>query len=118
MENTTLPFELRDKSIIALLARYHRKRLPADGDAYYCGLSAKDKMVVRKLASMLRLADGLDQTHRSLIQNIDCSLNSSRLLLTCSSKEPLDGEFSAAGKKADLFKRAFAKKIIFRRKPG
>ena len=33
MENTALPFDFRDKSIIALLARYHRKALPA-GTAY------------------------------------------------------------------------------------
>lgn len=116
MENTTLPFDFRDKSIIALLARYHRKALPADGQAYYCELSAKDKTIVRKLAGILRLGDGLDRTHRNLIQNIDCSLNSNRLLLICSSKEPLEEEFKAAIEKADLFKQVFGKKLVLRPK--
>jgi len=116
MENTTLPFDFRDKSIIALLARYHRKALPADGHAYYCQLCAKDKTMVRKLAGILRLADGLDRTHRNLIQNIDCSLNSNRLLLICSSKEPVEEEFKAAIEKADLFKQVFGKKLVLRPK--
>jgi putative phosphoesterase len=116
MEDTTLPFDFRDKSIIALLARYHRKRLPANGHAYYCQLSAKDQNVVRKLAGILRLADGLDRSHQNLVQNINCSLIANRLLLTCRSKEPLEGEFSAANDKADLFKLVFGKKLVLRRK--
>ncbi len=116
MENTTLPFDFRDKSIIALLARYHRKRLPANGHAYYCELSAKDQTIVRKLAGILRLADGLDRSHRNLVQNINCSLIADRLELTCSSKEPLEGEYSAANLKADLFMQVFGKKLVLRRK--
>jgi putative phosphoesterase len=116
MENTTLPFDFRGKSIIALLARYHRKRLPANGHAYYCQLSAKDQTIVRKLAGILRLVDGLDRSHRNLVQNINCSLIANRLELTCGSKEPLEGEFSAATGKADLFKLVFGKKLVLRRK--
>jgi exopolyphosphatase/guanosine-5'-triphosphate,3'-diphosphate pyrophosphatase len=116
MENTTLSFDFRDKTIVALLARYHRKRLPADGHAYYCQLSAKDKTIVQKLVGILRVGDGLDRTHRNLIQKIECSLKSSRLLLTCISAEPLEEEFMGAIKKAGLFNQVFNKKIVFRRK--
>jgi putative phosphoesterase len=118
MENATLPFDFRDKSIIALLARYHRKRLPADKHTFYRELNTKDKIIVRKLAGILRLADGLDRTHRNLIKDIDCSLNSNRLLLVCSSAEPLEEEFKAAIGKADLFNQVFGKKIFFRSEPG
>jgi putative phosphoesterase len=117
MESTTLPFDFRDKSIIALLARYHRKRLPIDNDVYYHELSREDKTIVRKLAAILRLADGLDCSHRNLVENIVCSLIANRLKLTCISKGPLDGEFSAANDKADLFRQVFDKKLIFRCKP-
>jgi putative phosphoesterase len=127
MENKTLPFDFRDKSIIALLARYHRKRPPASGDAYYCELNAKDKTIVRKLAAILRLADGLDRSHRNLVENINCKLRGNRLELICSSKESsaagetspeggLDEEFKAAGEKTDLFKQVFGKKLVLRRK--
>jgi exopolyphosphatase/pppGpp-phosphohydrolase len=117
MEDSTLPFDFRDKSIIALLARYHRKRPPADGDTYYRNLNAKDKTIVLKLAGILRIADGLDRTHRNLVENINCKIRGNHLVLTCSSKKPLDEEFSAAIDKADLFKQVFDKKLIFRRKP-
>jgi exopolyphosphatase/guanosine-5'-triphosphate,3'-diphosphate pyrophosphatase len=127
MESTTLPFDFRDKSIIALLARYHRKRLPAADDAYYCELNAKDKSVVCKLAAILRLADGLDRSHRNLVENINCKLRGNRLELTCSSKEPsaagetspeggLEEEFKAADEKSDLFMLVFGKKLVLIRK--
>jgi exopolyphosphatase/guanosine-5'-triphosphate,3'-diphosphate pyrophosphatase len=115
MENTSLPFDFRDKSIIALLARYHRKRLPTAGDAYYRELSTKDRTIVRKLAGILRLADGLDRTHCNLVESINCNIKGNRLLLTCISKEPIDGEFSVADNKADLFKQVFGKKPVLRR---
>ncbi|MGD0077015.1 MAG: YfcE family phosphodiesterase [Sedimentisphaerales bacterium] len=118
MDDTTLPFDFRDKSIIALLARYHRKRLPADKHAYYRELSDKDKTIIQKLAGILRLADGLDCTHSNLVERINCNIKGNSLLLNCVSKEPLDEEFSAADDKADLLKQVLGKKIIFRRKTG
>jgi exopolyphosphatase/guanosine-5'-triphosphate,3'-diphosphate pyrophosphatase len=118
MDDKTLPFNFRDKSIIALLARYHRKRLPDDWDTYYRDLSDKDRTIVRKLAGILRIADGLDRTHCNLVETINCAIKGDRLLLACSSKKPLNWEISAAGKKADLFNKVFGKKVFFRRKPG
>ena len=127
MESTALPFDCRDKSIIALLARYHRKRLPAADDAYYCELNAKDKTLFCKLAAILRLADGLDRSHHNLVENINCKLRGNRLELICSSKESsaagesspeggFEGELNAADEKSDLFKLVFGKKLVLIRK--
>jgi len=115
MEDNTLPFDFRDKSIIALLARYHRKRLPKTKDAYYCQLNPKDQKIVRKLAGILRIADGLDRSHRNLVEKTICSLSKNRILLICQSKEPLEEEFKAADEKSDLFKQIFGKKPVLRR---
>ncbi len=114
MEDKTLPFDFRDKSIIALLARYHRKRVPADSDVYYRELTAKDKTLLRKLAGILRIADGLDCSHLNLVQKINCTLRRNCLELVCISKGLPDEEFSAADKKADLFRQTFGKKVVFR----
>ena len=41
MENAALPFDFRDKSIIALLARYHRKALPKEQHTISATLTPK-----------------------------------------------------------------------------
>jgi putative phosphoesterase len=116
MEDNSPPFDSRDKTIIALLARYHRKRLPADKHPFYRELIAKDKIIVQKLAGILRIADGLVCSHRNLITSIDCDIKGSRVVFICCSKEPLDEEFLAADEKADLLKRVFGIKTAFQGK--
>jgi putative phosphoesterase len=117
MESSALPFDFRDKSIIALLARYHRKALPSNQHTYFRDLDTKDRNIVGILAGILRVADGLDRTHRSLVKDISCRVNGRQIVLTCSSAEPLEWEFAAARDKAELFGQVFRKKLVLRRGP-
>ena len=59
-----------EKTIVALIARYHRKALPCDSHDDYSKLRARSKDVLIKLASLVRLADGLDRTHLSAIRKL------------------------------------------------
>ena len=115
MENAALPFDFRDKSIIALLARYHRKTLPKEQHTYFRDLDTKDRDMVRKLAGILRVADGLDRTHRSMTKDIICRVGKKQVKMICNSKEPLDAEFDAAKDKGVLFEDIFARKLVFER---
>ena len=117
MENVVLPFDFRDKSIIALLARYHRKALPAGRHSYFRDLNAKNRDIVRKLAGILRVADGLDRTHRILVGDISCRAGRKQISLTCRSVESLELEFAAARDKAELFEQVFWRKLALKRKP-
>src|SRR3954464_12485356 len=47
-------FEPRDVETIGLIARYHRRSVPAKGQEGYTGLSKRRRRVVRTLAAMLR----------------------------------------------------------------
>ena len=118
MENAALPFDFRDKSIIALLARYHRKALPAGRHSYFCDLDTKDQNVVRVLSGILRVADGLDRTHQSKVENISCRAGRKQISLTCRSVESIESEFAAARDKAELFELVFGRKLALKRKPG
>ena len=115
MENAALPFDFRDKSIIALLARYHRKALPKEQHTYFRDLNTKDRNIVRKLAGILRVADGLDQTHQSRVKDISCRVDKKAVKMICRSAETLDAEFAAAKDKGGLFENAFARKLVFER---
>ena len=118
MENAALPFDFRDKSIIALLARYHRKALPAGRHSYFCDLDTKDRNIVRALSGILRVADGLDRTHQSKVEDISCRAGRKQISLTCRSVESLESEFAVARDKAELFEQVFGRKLTLKHKPG
>jgi exopolyphosphatase / guanosine-5'-triphosphate,3'-diphosphate pyrophosphatase len=56
--------------LIAQIARYHRKSHPKASHPEFAALSSADQTRVRTLAGILRIAIGLDRTHRSLVAEI------------------------------------------------
>ena len=65
-------FTNREIEIIAQVARYHRKSVPKAKHAEFAGLRPVDQDVVRKLAGILRVAIGLDRTHRGVVEALAC----------------------------------------------
>src|SRR5262249_24505480 len=58
----------RELRLMANIARYHRKALPADHHMDYRSLAPEDRRLVRQLGALLRLADGLDLDHSQLVE--------------------------------------------------
>jgi exopolyphosphatase/guanosine-5'-triphosphate,3'-diphosphate pyrophosphatase len=115
MEDSNLPFDFRSKCIIGLLAKYHRKSLPSNQHTYFRDLNVKDRNIVSILAGILRVADGLDRTHRSLVRDISCRVSGRRIIMTCFSVESLEWELASAKNKAKLFEQVFRKKLVLKR---
>jgi exopolyphosphatase/guanosine-5'-triphosphate,3'-diphosphate pyrophosphatase len=63
-------FSDREIELVAQAARYHRKSFPADKHPEFAALSDDDKYLVRVLAGLLRIAIGLDRSHRELVQHV------------------------------------------------
>ncbi|HVY68932.1 MAG TPA: HD domain-containing protein [Verrucomicrobiae bacterium] len=99
-------------NLVALVARYHRKSLPEPGHLDFTALPAEDQRRVELLAAMLRIADGLDRTHRQWVQEVHCQIGAHQLELRLVACAPVGAEISAAGKKADLARRAFAREVF------
>jgi len=59
-------FRLTEEEIkvIACVARYHRRGEPAKSHVIYNSLSEEKQIVVQKLASLLRLANAVDHSHK------------------------------------------------------
>ena len=115
MDSPILRFDFPRRRIIGLIARYHRKALPKEQHTYFRDLDAKDRDIVRKLAGILRVADGLDWTHQSKVKDIRCRMDGKRVEIVCRSAEPLGAEFDAARDKGGLFENVFARKLVFER---
>ncbi len=107
-----LPFGTEQRVIIGLVARYHRGPFPQNDHKYFQDLDTEGRLYVRKLASLLRLADGLDKGHGDLVEALQCEIRRRRVHIRLISREPLN--LGPARSKADLFERIFRKRAVLR----
>lgn len=103
------------KKIIACVARYHRGSLPQQKHASFGSLKGKKQKIVQKLAGIVRLADGLDNLHLSLVKDIEfkyCTKNN--ILWAKIISQNLDSklDLEAAIRKKDLFEKAFGVQLV------
>jgi exopolyphosphatase/guanosine-5'-triphosphate,3'-diphosphate pyrophosphatase len=102
-----------DRIAVALLARYHRKGVPRRNHKYYSGLSMQDQMRVSKLAAILRIADGLDSTHRRVVRELTVQDNGHTVILKLYTNADASREIQVVvKKKAYLFKQVYNRKLI------
>ena len=107
-----LPFERREREIIGCVARYHRRGLPTQKHEAFAALSAPDQRVVRRLAAILRVADGLDRTHRGIVKDATCAIRKKQVSVNCLVPQPAEDEQREAMKKGDLFEKTFERKLV------
>jgi putative phosphoesterase len=106
-----LPWSLREREIVGLIARYHRKALPRERDKHFSTLSRADQHRVRVLAGMLRVADGLDRSHLSVVRRVSCDVTDARIACVCDAEGPAVVEVETASKKADLLEQVFQRRV-------
>ena len=61
----------RERELIATIARYHRRSVPKDRHEQLQLLTPEERGVVRQLAGILRVADGLDRGHRRHVRRVE-----------------------------------------------
>jgi exopolyphosphatase/guanosine-5'-triphosphate,3'-diphosphate pyrophosphatase len=111
-----LGFTENEKEIIANVARYHRKSHPKLKHESCRMLSSEDQSVIRKLAAILRIADGLDRSHAAHVQRLKCRIDKRRLTIKLfhSPAVRLSLEVWGAETKKDLFEETFPVQVQFR----
>lgn len=96
-------FSPTETKIIACIARYHRGSLPdKEEHEIYNTLEKHERKIVKRLGGILKLADGLDKAHKSIIKSIKIDYdfqNSVAKIFLMTNGEPLD--ISAAIRKRD-----------------
>ena len=103
----------REKEIIAMVARYHRKSLPSADHADFMALPFADQERVQWLGAFLRIGDGLDRRHIQRVQEVEVrDLGNSCQILVYSPNEA-EAELAGARKKADLLERLLQCKVEF-----
>jgi len=108
-----LGFTENEKEIIANIARYHRKSHPKLKHEEYAKMSSEDQLIVKKLASILRIADGLDRTHSSVVKDVVCisSGDELKIMIQGNKDSSLELETWGAERKKGLFEETFGMKV-------
>jgi exopolyphosphatase/guanosine-5'-triphosphate,3'-diphosphate pyrophosphatase len=81
MHGEGLPFSARDRSIVAQVSRYHRRKGPRKKDKEFAAMSPEDRTIIRRLSGLLRVAEGLDRGHSAIVESIAVEVCPTRLTL-------------------------------------
>ena len=98
--------------VVATVARYHRRSVPALKHEEFNRLTPHLQRVVKILASLLRIADGLDRTHFSLVQAVRVKLGK-QITIQVHLTGDAEMELWAAKSRADLFEQVFRRRVQF-----
>jgi len=110
-------FSADEIEVLASLARYHKGGRPRQAHENWRRLDPYLRVVVEKLAAILRIADGLDRSHRQIVTGVTCRLKSRRMELEVNARADCEAELDAARKKANLFERVLDRSVSFRAVP-
>lgn len=98
--------------MIANIARYHRRALPQDKHTSFKALPARNRRILEMLSALLRIVDGLDRSHFSVIQSLDVTLGKPVTITLKTTGDP-ELEIWAARARADLFEKVFKRPVQF-----
>jgi exopolyphosphatase/guanosine-5'-triphosphate,3'-diphosphate pyrophosphatase len=105
-------FTPQEREIIAQIGRYHRKTLPKKKHDSFNRLAPRDRLLVKRLGGIVRLADGLDRRRSSMVTALDCSLYRSTFTIRLQGESDLSVELFGGRKNGDLFEAAFDRKLV------
>lgn len=104
----------QDNTLTALVARYHRRALPGRNHPEYQALPRDSRLVVSKLAAILRIADALDRSHLRQLHKVSFSREGDQFIITAHDVDDVTLERLALGEKGDLFESIFGLQPVLR----
>lgn len=103
-----------DLLLVGLVARYHRRASPQPTHEGYATLPREDRVVVAKLAAILRVAIALDETRSGRIRQLRCIREPKRLIIETTGVEDVSIEQLALRPNGGLFLEVFGIPVMFR----
>lgn len=97
-----------------LVARYHRRAFPQPSHDGYGTLSQERRVIVAKLAALLRLAIALDDTRSGRIREIECIREGKQLVILVPGVDDVSLEQIAMREDAGLFRDVFGLQVLLR----
>ena len=99
---------------MALVSRAHRGKVRLESDGFFSLLSPEQQKNVRMLASLIRVADGLDYLHLGSVTSVHCSAGPHEVVIETSVQRDASAEIERALEKGDLFRQVFERTLVIR----
>jgi exopolyphosphatase/guanosine-5'-triphosphate,3'-diphosphate pyrophosphatase len=109
-----LGFNENEINIIAHTARYHRKSHPKVSHEDFILLPEKTQIIIKKLASILRVTDALDRIHKKVVKSFKVIINDDTVVLKIENetKTSLEIELWNLERRKTLFEEVFKRKLM------
>jgi len=104
-------FDHEEVDALAALARYHRRSEPKPAHEPFASLDADRQHRVTALASLLRLAEGLDFGHSGSVDDVDVTIGKNVVRVTILGTDDLELERWGARRKRHLFEKVFQRRL-------
>ena len=103
-----------ETAIVSNIARYHRGRSPQESHLPFLALDRGDRLLVTKLAAILRLANALDAEHLQKVRDVRIVRGDNSWLLEMDGSGDITMEQMAARARTDMFVEVFGRQLVVR----
>ena len=111
LNDPQLPFTYPERYIIGSIARYHRKALPNKKHFNLKPVNQIEREKITILSSILRVADALDYSHKSVVQRVSVKSFPNHIVLKIMAPGEHNLEEKSVQKKKDLFEKVFKSEL-------
>jgi len=101
-----------ERQLVACIARFHRRSRPDAAHALMAGLAVNERRMVRKLATLLRVADSLDRSHHQPVKRLHVKRTRGSVKIELRAQGPADLELWDVAHEAAIFRQVFGRKLV------
>jgi exopolyphosphatase/guanosine-5'-triphosphate,3'-diphosphate pyrophosphatase len=98
-----------ETAIVSNIVRYHRRGLPQNSHLPFIALDRTDRLIVNKLAAILRIVNALDAEHAQKVRDVRLVRHGSSWTLELDGDGDLTMEQLAATARADMFAQIYGR---------
>ena len=104
-------FDPAEVAFLATLVRHHRRGEPKSTEARYAALDDVDRERLRKLAALLRVADGLDRGRRGGVDDLRAFVGADLVVIRLVVHDDAELEMWGARRRRELFEKVFSREL-------
>ncbi len=104
-------FTNEERQIIALLCRFHRKSIPETRHDFFVDQSDAVRELVWRLIPILRLADGLEESHHQRVKHVDCVITNGKVVVSLVANANTNLEQWAGERSGAVFEHIYGRKL-------
>ena len=105
-----------EREIVANVVRYNHSPFVYYDNMQSKSMSNEAYLIIAKLTAILKVANGLDRSHKQKLQGVRATLKEEELILTLDSQEDIVLEKGLFGKRARFFKEVFNIQPVIKQK--